>query len=53
AWAERSLAQRVAFATAKRFAFDGRRRPFLRLGFAALTEREIREAVRRMALALA
>ncbi len=53
AWAERSLAQRVAFATAKRFAFDGRRRPFVRLGFACLGEREIREAVRRMALALA
>jgi len=52
AWAERALEQRVGFATAKRFAFDGRRRPFLRLGFASLNEREIREAVRRMARAL-
>jgi GntR family transcriptional regulator/MocR family aminotransferase len=53
AWAERSLERGVAFATAKRFAFDGRRRPFLRLGFASLSEREIRDAVRRMAAALA
>jgi GntR family transcriptional regulator/MocR family aminotransferase len=52
AWAERALEQRVAFATAKRFAFDGRRRGFVRLGFASLSEREIREAVRRMAAAL-
>jgi GntR family transcriptional regulator/MocR family aminotransferase len=53
AWAERSLERGVAFATAKRFTFDGRRRPFLRLGFASLSEREIRDAVRRMAAALA
>lgn len=52
AWAERALERRVAFATAKRFAFDGRRRPFLRLGFATLNERELREAVRRMRTAL-
>ena len=52
AWAERASEHRVAFATARRFAFDGRRRPFVRLGFAALTERELREAVRRMKLAL-
>jgi GntR family transcriptional regulator/MocR family aminotransferase len=52
AWAERALAHGVAFQTAKRFAFDGRRRPFVRLGFAALTEKEIGEAVRRMAAAL-
>jgi GntR family transcriptional regulator/MocR family aminotransferase len=52
AWAERALGQRVAFATARRFAFDGRRRPFVRLGFASLAERELREAVRRMAAAL-
>lgn len=52
AWAERGLAAQVAFATAKRFAFDGRRRPFVRLGFAGLPERDLREAVRRMASAL-
>ncbi|KYF97575.1 hypothetical protein BE20_31835 [Sorangium cellulosum] len=52
AWAERSLARKVAFSAGRRFAFDGKRRPFLRLGFAALDEREIREAVERMVQAL-
>jgi GntR family transcriptional regulator/MocR family aminotransferase len=52
AWAERALARKVAFSTAKRFAFDGRRRGFLRLGFAALDEKELREAARRMAASL-
>ncbi|MFO0756141.1 MAG: PLP-dependent aminotransferase family protein [Byssovorax sp.] len=52
AWAERGLAEGVAFATGKRFAFDGRRHPFVRLGFATLGERELREAVKRMARAL-
>ncbi|APR75800.1 Transcriptional regulator, GntR family domain / Aspartate aminotransferase [Minicystis rosea] len=51
AWAERALVKGVAVQTAKRFAFDGRRRPFLRLGFAALTEKEIAEAVKRLAAA--
>jgi GntR family transcriptional regulator/MocR family aminotransferase len=51
AWAERALARGVALQTAKRFAFDGRRRPFLRLGFARLDEREIAEAVQRLAAA--
>jgi GntR family transcriptional regulator/MocR family aminotransferase len=51
-WAERALAEGVAFYPGKRFAFDGRRRPFARLGFAALDEDELREAVRRMASAL-
>ena len=52
AWAARAGEHGVAFATAKRFAFDARRRPFIRLGFAALNERELREAVRRMVAAL-
>ena len=52
AWAERALARGVAFYPGKRFAFDGRRRPFVRLGFAALDEKELREAVKRMAAAL-
>jgi GntR family transcriptional regulator/MocR family aminotransferase len=51
-WSERALAQGVAFYTARRFALDERARPFARLGFAALDERELREAVRRMASAL-
>ena len=51
AWPARALEQGVACAPAARFAFDGRPRPFLRLGFAALPE-ELREAVKRMAAAL-
>ena len=46
------LARKVAFSAGRWFAFDGKRRPFLRLGFAALEEREIREAVERMVQAL-
>ena len=52
AWAERALDRQVAFSTAKRFAFDGRKRGFVRLGFAALDEKELGEAVRRMAASL-
>jgi GntR family transcriptional regulator/MocR family aminotransferase len=52
AWAARALEKRVTFATAARFALDGQPRPFVRLGFAALTPDEIKEAVRRMASAL-
>lgn len=52
AWADRALARKVVFSTARRFTFDGRRRSFVRLGFAALDEKELREAVRRMAAAL-
>jgi GntR family transcriptional regulator/MocR family aminotransferase len=51
AWAERALAHGVEIYPARRYAFDGRARPFLRLGFAALDERELREAVRRLAAA--
>ncbi|MEW5848425.1 MAG: PLP-dependent aminotransferase family protein [Myxococcota bacterium] len=52
AWAERALGQGVAFFSGRRYAFDGRARPYVRLGFAALTENEIAEAVRRMRAAL-
>jgi len=49
AWAARALARGVWFNPASRFAFDGRPRPWLRLGFAALDERELDEGVKRMA----
>lgn len=52
AWAERALAAGVSLQTGRRFAFDGRSRPYLRLGFAALDEAELGEAVRRMRRAL-
>jgi GntR family transcriptional regulator/MocR family aminotransferase len=48
-WARRALAAGVFFSPGGWFAFDGRPLPFLRLGFACLTEREIAEAVRRLA----
>jgi len=53
AWLDRSLDERVAFSTAKRFSFDGRPRPYMRLGFASLDEDEIDESVRRLTRALA
>lgn len=49
AWAVRALRAGVSFAPARGFSFDGRSRPFARLGFAALDPRELREAVKRMA----
>lgn len=51
-WAERALARGVAVQEGRRFSFDGDPRPFLRLGFGRLDERELREAVRRLAAAL-
>jgi GntR family transcriptional regulator/MocR family aminotransferase len=51
-WAERALAAGVAVQAGRRFAFDGRPRPFLRLGFGRHEERELLEAVRRLATAL-
>jgi GntR family transcriptional regulator / MocR family aminotransferase len=51
AWADRALDRGVVVHTGKRFAFDGRRRPYLRLGFASLDEEEIDEAVKRLAAA--
>src|SRR4029077_19330953 len=52
AWSERALSKGVGFYPGRRFAFDGRKRPFVRLGFAALDEKELAEAVKRMAAAL-
>ena len=56
AWSARAAALSggaVVLQTAKMFAYDGKSRPFLRLGFAQQDEREMREAVRRMSAALA
>jgi len=47
-WAEEALRRGVIIHPAKRFAFDGRPRPCVRLGFAALDERELLAAVRRL-----
>jgi GntR family transcriptional regulator/MocR family aminotransferase len=52
AWAERALARGVAFFPARRFSFTNESLPAARLGFAALDEHEIVEAVRRMAQSL-
>jgi GntR family transcriptional regulator/MocR family aminotransferase len=53
-WSERARAAGVVFFPGRRFSFaaESRHRPFARLGFAALTEAELREAVRRLAGAL-
>jgi GntR family transcriptional regulator/MocR family aminotransferase len=51
-WARRALGVGVAVQAGRQFGFDGRPRPFLRLGFARLDERELGEAVRRLAAAL-
>lgn len=52
AWVERAAAEDVVFQPGSRFAFDGRRTDFARLGFGACTERELVEAVRRLAACL-
>ncbi len=52
AWAARAAESGVAVRTAKRFAFDGRARPHLRLGFGALDEREAEIGLQRLAAAL-
>jgi GntR family transcriptional regulator/MocR family aminotransferase len=51
AWAQRSLAHGVSWYPGRRYAFDGRSRPFARVSFAWLNERELPEAVKRMAAA--
>jgi GntR family transcriptional regulator/MocR family aminotransferase len=51
AWAERSVQRGVAWYTGRRYAFDRRPKPFARFNFAWLNERELAEAVRRMAAA--
>lgn len=50
-WAERAAARGVRIRPGREFAFDGRRRPFVRMGFARHHEAELREAVRVLAAA--
>ena len=52
AWARRSVGHGVSWYTGRRYAFDGQPKPFARFSFAWLNERELPEAVRRMAAAL-
>ncbi|HEY6079573.1 MAG TPA: aminotransferase class I/II-fold pyridoxal phosphate-dependent enzyme, partial [Polyangiaceae bacterium] len=52
AWAARALERGVLVHAGRRFRFDGRDAPFLRLGFAPLTSEEIAVAVERLAAAL-
>ena len=51
AWAQRSVERGVSWYTGRRYAFDGQPKPFARFSFAWLNERELPEAVRRMAAA--
>jgi GntR family transcriptional regulator/MocR family aminotransferase len=51
AWARRCVEHRVSWYTGRRYTFDGQQIPFARLSFAWLHEREIPEAVRRLAAA--
>ncbi len=48
AWAVRASERGVEMYTAKRFAFDGRARPYVRCVFAGLNEREMRDAIERL-----
>lgn len=50
-WARRSVERGVSWYTGRRYAFDGKPLPFARFSFAWLNERELPEAVRRMAAA--
>ena len=52
AWASRSIAHGVSWYTGRRYAFDRRPKPYARFSFAWLNERELPEAVRRMAAAM-
>lgn len=51
-WAVRARKAGVGITTGRAFDFQGRPRPHLRLGFSALDERELEEAVRRLARVL-
>ena len=51
AWARRGIGHGVSWYTGRRYAFDGKPKPFARFSFAWLNERELPEAVRRMAAA--
>jgi GntR family transcriptional regulator/MocR family aminotransferase len=52
AWARRALEVGVAIQTAKTSTFERRERPYVRLGFAACNEKELTEAVDRLARVL-
>jgi GntR family transcriptional regulator/MocR family aminotransferase len=52
AWAARAADKKVLVHPGRRFRFDGRETPFLRLGFAPVTPEEIRTAVERLASAM-
>jgi GntR family transcriptional regulator / MocR family aminotransferase len=51
-WAARARERKVLVHPGRRFRFDGRETPFLRLGFAPLTVEEIKIAVERLAAAV-
>lgn len=51
-WAARATELGLLLQPARQFAFDGKSRPYLRLGFAQHDEREAREAVRRLVAAM-
>jgi GntR family transcriptional regulator/MocR family aminotransferase len=50
-WARRSVERGVSWYTGRRYAFDGQAKPLARFCFAWLNERELPEAVKRMAAA--
>jgi GntR family transcriptional regulator / MocR family aminotransferase len=50
-WSRRGVERGVAWYTGRRYAFDGQSTPFARFSFAWLNERELPEAVKRMAAA--
>ena len=52
AWVAQALARKVVIHPARRFALDGKPRPCVRLGFAALNESELMTAVHRLRNAL-
>lgn len=52
AWAARAARSSLAILTARQYAFDARPRPFLRIGFAALDEKEMTAALQRLKKAL-
>jgi GntR family transcriptional regulator / MocR family aminotransferase len=51
-WVARGLKHGVFWYSGRRYAFDGKSTPFVRFSFAWLNERELPEAVRRMARSL-
>lgn len=48
-WVERAAERKLSVHAGRRYAFDGRSRPYLRVCFASLNDREIRDAVTRLA----